>query len=169
MYVVCPLQAGAATEQQLHVSGVRQGQREERAEDLDEEEAEGAAGGLPETAREPAPAGTQAFLSDDSERTSSLHLHLCCFFCLILHRTLNQDWAPGKTSSRTEQVTAGLQSQLYHISSISFYYCHSYTALSPIFTSFTYSTVPQNVGACQNWWESSSIKRTCTNLLNVSA
>lgn len=92
MWAACPLQAGAATEQQqLHVSRVRQGQREERAEDLDEEEAEGAAGGLPETPGEPATAGTPAFLSDDGQRALSLYLHFCCFFCLLLHRTFIQD------------------------------------------------------------------------------
>lgn len=88
MWAACPLQAGAATEQQLHVAGVRQGQREERAEDLDEEEAEGASVRVPETTGEPAATGAPAFLPDDCERTLSLHLHLCCFCCLLLHRTL---------------------------------------------------------------------------------
>lgn len=84
--VCCPLQAGAAAEQQPHVAGVGQGQREERAEDLDEEEAEGAAGSLPEAPGKPAGARTPAFLSDDGETSLSLHLHLCPFF--PIHRIL---------------------------------------------------------------------------------
>lgn len=83
MWSACPVQAGKATELQPPVAGVRQGQREERAEDLDEEEAEGATGCLPETPGWPAPAGAPAFLPDDSKRAVSLDLHLCCFFCLF--------------------------------------------------------------------------------------